>query len=198
MSNQKTIFFVLVGFVAAVTLLTVIPQWSTANAQEPGGQAEGAWIGTVIAQANGSSLVFPFLAQFNRDGTWTSDDARAFGAIPPVLTKSSILIGSWVRMGGRKVVWRGVEILFGDSSAACGPLPAPCYFLLKGEGSHEIAPGDPDHAINGKGTTLLFACTPTPSGPLCPSWDAIVSGAVSPLPIAFPPFTFALTRIRAQ
>lgn len=202
----KTRLFVgAVILAAAVVLLTLIPRRSTARAQgfagAPGAQPEGAWIGPVVVPATGSTFGFPFLAHFNRDGTWTSDDARAFGAVPPVFTKATTLTGSWVRAGDRKIAWRGVEILFGETAAVCGALPVPCYFLLVGQGSHEIAPGDPDHAINGTGNTSIYACTPTPGGAFpgftCPSWDAIVSGAV-PAVASFPPFTFTLTRIRAN
>ena len=94
------------------------------------------------------------------------------------------------------MAWRGIEIL-----KSTAPITTPwgpvSWFLLVGQGGHEFAPGDPDHAINGTGSTTLYACPPAASvtGFACPSYDDILSGAAPPLE-GFPPFTFTLTRIR--
>lgn len=184
---------------AAVVLSVGSLSGSAFSINQLGARATG--MGTAFtAIADDVSGSFPFLAHFNQDGTWTSDDARALGLIPP-FQQATMLTGSWVRTGERKVAWRGIEIL---KSAV--PIEVPpgsgaftSWFLLVGQGSHEIAPGDPNHAIHGTGSTSLYACLPDASnatGFTCPTLDAIQSGAVPALPGGFPPFTFTLTRIR--
>jgi hypothetical protein len=198
MLTGKRLLLVVAILATAAALLTVAPWWSKVSAQVPGAQTEGAWYGIVsFSPAPGVSGTFPFLAHFNQDGTWMSDDARALGFIPP-FTQATTLTGSWVRKGARKVAWRGVEIAKSAAPIEIAPGVFTSWFLLVGEGSHEFAPGDPDHAINGAGTTSLYACPPdaaNATGFSCPTLDAILSGAVPALP-GFPPFTFTLTRIR--
>ena len=188
---------ILVGtLIFAVATLMVLISWG-ASAEEPGTQTVGAWYGLVSFTIPGvGSGTFPFLAHFNRDGTWASDDARALGAIPP-FQQASMLTGQWVRAGDHKVSWRGIEILRSSMPLPIGPNASATWFLLVGQGSHEIAPGDPNHIINGTGSTTLYACPPsaTATGFTCPTFDEIESGAAPALP-GFPPFTFEFTRVR--
>ena len=192
-------------FAGTVALLTLAPGPKVVSADASSGtQTEGAWYGLVSFTIPGvGSGTFPFLAHFNQDGTWTSDDARAlglgFGGAPPIFQLATTLTGSWVRTGSRRVAWRGVEVLKSSTPIPIGPGAFASWFLLVGHGSHEIAPTDPDHAINGNGGTTLYVCPPVASvtGFACPSYDDILSGAATALP-GFPPFTFELTRIRAN
>lgn len=217
MLTKRKAFSVLGILAVAAALLIVIPQQSRVSAQmgdkagiasgtvrlgfADGGGAlvEGAWLarGSFTIPGAGSGT-FPFIAHFHRDGTFTMstvfETAGAGPAIPPPFRSNTALTGSWKRVGAREIVWQALEIV------STNPTPGgnPNWFFIVGRGSHEIAPGDPDHA-EGNISTLLYACPPTPASITsfqCPTWDDIASGAVSPVGPAFPPAAFRLTHIR--
>jgi len=170
---------VLVAVVAFSTLL------GTANlrAQDAGADTVGAWFGKVfVAPAVG----FPFQATFNRDGTWTGSDARGFGQIPldfPFTATGGPFSGSWVKVAPRKYQWTGTQILID---------PTLGYFVLVARGSHQVGPGDFDHATNGTAGAKIFPCGPTAFG--CPDADAILSDTSDFVPT----FTYSLSRVRPK